>query len=157
ESEYRSGNKEMGRPGPRLPLTLPKVSSAFPSARVFPRHFQAECEKNFARLKEQIMHLSEQDLPVMLLADLLMKTLFSAALRNSTPAVIASRVALQKMKWTASAFAEKEELDKLELALPHNVTTEMGLALGGVGNHLPDGIDIDELDRGIAGRTLPPD
>ncbi len=49
----------------------------------------------------------------------------------------------------------ENELEPLEIALPNNVTTEMGLVLFSISKLLPEKINQKELEAGIKHQTLP--
>ena len=93
-------------------------------------------------------------MPLHQLIDVLIHKMFFQVFKKTVPLTVASRIALNKMK---SIVGDDPEVSTLELALPHNMTIEMGLALSHVARLLPDNLTQEQLDEKIDKKQLPQD
>lgn len=155
ECEYRSENREERHlPLPvlrRLPFLLFYI---FRSA-VAPERAHERSQRALHEFEIYAREITKANLPLTSLSDVLLKRLIKTIFKDSIPLVLASRLALQRMKRLAKG-AEQSDLERLELALPHNVTTEMGLALYHVAEQSPENLDLNELQASLQKGALPP-
>jgi rifampicin phosphotransferase len=107
---------------------------------------------------QQFMHdaqaLAAGDMPVQRLADSLIPLLIRKVLLRSAPLFLAGRKALSEMKEIAGE-SNQEVPDGFDRGLPHNVTTEMGMALYRAAKLTPDDLDTAQLLAGIQSKNLP--
>jgi len=134
----------------RAPLLLPGVLQA----RAFPDRAHAGAQKGLKRFMKKVQVLRKSRARLEVVERQLFEALFYFLEHHSMPCFLASRWAVGRMK-KAAAGASEEELRRLELALPNNVTTEMGLDLYRLSLELDETIEIDE-NEDIQDQTLPP-
>ncbi len=141
-----------------LPLHLvwniPELATHLLGAELMPDHAHRQAQQQIQAFRRDAQVICSEKLTVEQLVDKLSARAINLAFKQIVPLVIASRLSLRKIK---SDFEAKDEYDlkKLELALPHNVTTEMGLALYAVSQCLPEKLSKDELAKRLAEKTLP--
>lgn len=119
-----------GNPHPPLHLLwkLPEIALHLIEARLLPEHAHKNVQRAISKFMAEIRECSQSPLPAWQLADELLPKTFKFIFAHSIPLFVASRIALDHLQSIAQD-ASKEQLGKLERALPNNVTTEMGLAL----------------------------
>ena len=109
---------------PNLVKLLPKIINA----RAFPYKAHVAAQKGLVEYKKEIDVAAKENVSVSKLADKMFAITIKFLTNYSVPCFMGSRYALERMK-KAARIIDDEVLKKLELALPHNVTTEMGLEL----------------------------
>lgn len=155
EEEYKSDNGHLKRVLFQSFITHLSLPFSVLEARLFPQATLKRSQKELKHLEEQFDQLDKEDIPLYLLMEKLIHLLLTYVLKYCIPLVIASRIALQKMKSMVDKSLYARELSKLEFALPHNITTEMGLELYEVACSLPDNIDATGLKKGLEAKSLP--
>lgn len=135
----------------RAPFLLPGVVQA----RAFPDRAHAGAQTGLKRFMKQVQVLRQSRARLEVVERKLFEALFDFLEHHSMPCFLASRWAVGRMKM-AAAGASDEELRRLEMALPNNVTTEMGLDLYRLSQELDETLEIDE-NEDIQDQTLPPE
>jgi pyruvate,water dikinase len=154
EQEYRSEASILKL----LPLggviKAPHIVLQLARAKWQPERTHRECQQNMRMFRENARELENKEISCATLANKLINALIDDIILNEVPLFIAGSLALGKMKIIAGKdLAEK--FGPFEVALPNNVTTEMGLALYEVSELLPKGLSTTEIGKGIANGTLP--
>jgi phosphohistidine swiveling domain-containing protein len=148
---YRSSTSKFSL----LPLVmfwkLPRILILIYRARRNPEKTHAWVQQKVSAFEAKAKRLAEGDLPLVELWERLLYTVFYDVVLRTVPLTIESRRALGRIKRAVG----EEAGNKLDVALPHNVTTEMGLSLVDVASLVPD-IDGEELRWGLEEKTLPP-
>ncbi|CAN5399035.1 phosphoenolpyruvate synthase [soil metagenome] len=157
--EQADAEEYMGNPNLKhLPLHLmwrvPELASRLLAAELMPDHAHRQAQQEIQAFRRDAQVICSEKLTVEQLVDKLCERAVNLAFKQLLPLVIASRLSLQKLKFDVAA-RDESDLKKLELALPHNVTTEMGLALYAVSRSLPEDLDKAELERRFEDKTLP--
>lgn len=109
---------------PNLAKILPKIIHA----RAFPYKAHVATQKALEEFKLDIDKAAKEKESISKLVDNLFDITARFITDYSIPCFLGSRYALERMK-KAARIMDQEVLKKLELALPHNVTTEMGLEI----------------------------
>ena len=115
-----------------VPFTLvPIMLKCMPGAvraRTFPYDAHRDAQKALIQLKADLKKIASSNLGLSRLVDKLFDRTSKYLFKYSVPCFFGSRYALERMK-SAARIIDPELLKNLEVALPHNVTTEMGLSL----------------------------
>ncbi len=119
-----------------LPGYLKKAPEVL-NARMFPAKGHEQAQQRIERFKNQIKRIIQSRAPVYVIANRILECSISAILEGTFPVFIASRIALERIKQTIKG-APEELVRNLELALPYNVTVEMGLSLYRISQALSD-------------------
>jgi pyruvate,water dikinase len=129
--EYKS--KTFRRPSlpPRLVIPVAKLVGRIAYCLFFPDRAYQNSQKALRRFRETAYELAGRNLPFLDFVDRLFEHLTVAMFNHCVTLTAASRIALQRIKIIARSRKghDCDEFRKLEFALPHNPTTEMGLAL----------------------------
>ena len=139
---------------PMLLQRLPVIMFYVIDAALSPEQTHQRSQKELKRFAIGARELANKDLSITALAHTLLSRVLHTVFRYSIPLVLASRLALEKMKSIAHD-ADQADLGRLELALPNNVTTEMGMALFKVSEFLPDNMSAEKLQQGLQNKSLP--
>lgn len=135
----------------------PRVISRMPSilyCRTFPEEAHKRAQKELAEYKEEIRKESSSKGSINLVANRLIARGIKILAEHVMPGFAAARMSLERIKKTAAGVDEKY-LKNLELAMPHNVTIEMGLALYELAQQLPP--DNGSRTNDIQDQTLSPE
>lgn len=150
---------------PGLPLALVFIlrnllASFTKLARVnlAPRTAHKRAQQKLQQLEANARVLSAQNLPLRIFVGKLMDLVLRTVSDELMPIVGASRAAVARMKQIAGKTAVAEsDLRKLEQGLPHNVTTEMGLALYDVSLSMPADMNVETFMSKLPQGGLPAD
>ncbi len=122
-------------------------------ARAFPEKVHATAQREIALLRKLVRRSASDNGNVIAAAERIFDATEQVVANHVLPLVIASRWALSRLQGTGRRAGIKEELlHKLELAMPNNLTVDMGLDLYDLAAYLPDGI---RRDTDIAQQSLP--
>src|SRR5262249_59521309 len=120
-----------------LLLKLPGILFFIRRAKKHPESVHRWVQGRLLLFEVEAKRITERDAPLAEMWDELTYKTFKQVFSLTVPLTIAARRALGRIK---RAAGDDRDAAKLELALPHNVTTEMGLALARVATLLPDGL-----------------
>jgi phosphohistidine swiveling domain-containing protein len=139
-----------------LMLQVPQIGANILEARTRPEEASHHAEEKVDQFYREVHSIAEIDLPVAQMADKLLDLAIHEVFIHTVPLVITSRVALGQIK---AMFPDLEEsqFQKLERALPNNVTTEMGLELYEASLVLPADLNEDTFNERLQKRDLPPE
>lgn len=126
-AEYVSGHK-FPHPTFHLLIQLPKIALRIVNARLFPQQAHKSAQQQIALFLPEVREAAQSTMPIYELSEALLKMTFQFILKTTIPLFLASRIALEHFK-SIVGNCPTGELNKLERALPNNITTEMGLAL----------------------------
>ena len=132
----------------RLPGILFFIRQALHS----PDRVHRKVQESLKAFEQEAKDIALKDMPLQQFIDELIYKMFMQVFRKAVPLVLVSRIILGKMK---KAAGDNPEIDKLELALPHNVTTEMGLALSHVAELLPQDLTKEQFAKKLEKKELP--
>src|SRR5262249_29472369 len=135
-----------------LLLKLPGILFFMHRAKKDPESAHRWVQEQLLLFEAEAKRIIEREAPLAKMWDELTYKMFKQVFSLTVPLTVAARYALGRMK---RAVGEDTDAAKLEIALPHNVTTEMGLALARVASLLPDGLDAAQLQKRIIERALP--
>src|SRR5262245_45666637 len=152
EREYASPTQRVMLLPFGLLLKLPVILFFIRRAKKDPESVHRWVQERLLLFEPEAKRITERDEPLTEMWDELTYKMFKQVFSLTVPLTIASRRALGRIKRTAG---DDRDAAKLEFALPHNVTTEMGLALARVATLLPDGLDAAQLQKMITERALP--
>ncbi len=153
ENEYRSSIHKFFLIPRGLLLRAPQILLLLASAKRNPEKIHERVQKDLQKFEKEAQLLAEKNLPLSTLWDELLRLMFRSVFSKTVPLTIASRITLSEMKKLAGESFQKEA-DILELALPNNVTVEMGLSLSRVASHLPKDITYDKLKKNLENQDL---
>lgn len=122
--------------------------------RTFPEKAHQKAQKELAQFKEEIKKESLSKGTINQAANRLIARGIEILANHIMPGFAAARLSLERIKKTAVGVDEKY-LKNLELAMPHNVTVEMGLALYELAQQLPP--DTESRTNDIQDQTLSPE
>lgn len=154
DSDEYMGNQSIKHVPLHLMLRVPEMATHLLSAELMPDRAHRQVQQEIQEYREDAHAICSEPLTVVQLVDKLSERAINLAFKKIAPLVIASRLSLQKLKADVEA-KDESDLKKLEVALPHNVTTEMGLALYAVSRCLPEGVSKEELEKQFADKSLP--
>jgi len=150
---------EYASPARRVVLVPFGLLLKLPGILLFIRRAKKDPEKVHRWVQEQLLlfeadakRIAERDAPLVEMWEELTYKMFVRVFLRTVPLTVAARRALGRIK---RAAGDDSDAAKLELALPHNVTTEMGLALARFATLLPDGLDATQLQKMITEGALP--
>jgi pyruvate,water dikinase len=135
-----------------LLLKLPGILFFIHRAKKDPESAHRWVQEQLLLFEAEAKRIIEREAPLAKMWDELTYKMFKQVFSLTVPLTVAARYALGRMK---RAMGDDTDAAKLEIALPHNVTTEMGLALARVASLLPDGLDAAQLQKKITQRALP--
>ncbi len=133
---------------------LPRFAGGLLQARMWPAKSHERAQKEIARYMQNARSLAEQDLPVHEFADSLLEQTAELLYEHVAPLFVASRIVLERLKKTAGV-QRVHTVERLQRALPHNPTVEMGLSLSDLSALVPGDLTVDALARGIVSRRMP--
>lgn len=133
---------------------VPEIASRIIEAEFMPEHARRHIEREIQLFLNEARVLDGANLSLTDFTQPLFGNLIDRVIRQIIPIVIASRIALHELKKIATSV-DAELAGRLEVALPHNVTTEMGLSLAHVAGLLPPDLDAKKMQHGLANNTLP--
>lgn len=137
-----------------LLASLPRIARV----NLAPQKAHEQAQQKLRQLEADARSISAQNLPLREFVSRLMDMVLRTISDELLPIVGASRAAVAHLKETASKTSIAEsELRKLEQGLPHNVTTEMGLALYDVSLFMPGSMDVETFLEDVRVGVLPPD
>mgnify|MGYP001420557082 CR=1 FL=1 len=154
EKEYISRTNRLWLLPIGVIIKLPRTALHMYAARAHPERTHREVQEKLERFLDTARSLDEKESSFMALADKLMRTLGNDVFLNTVPLVFLGKNALGKMKEIAGKDLE-DAFASFDVALPNNVTTEMGLKLYRISTLLPQNIDQSGLERGLRENTLP--
>src|SRR5262245_46986472 len=120
-------------------------------ARKNPEKVHRWVQAQLLLFETEAKRIAGRDAPLVEMWDELTYKMFVQVFLRTVPLTVAARRALGRIK---QAAGDDRDAAKLELALPHNVTTEMGLALARVATLLPDGLVATQLQKMITEHEL---
>ncbi len=135
-----------------LLVRLPRILLFIRRAQRDPENVHAWVQGQLKQFEKEVAQIAAKDAPLHETLEQLLSAGFKRVFLFTLPLTIASRFTLTRMR---QATGNNPEVAKLEVALPNNMTTEMGLALAHVASLLPDGLDAAELKEKITTRALP--
>jgi len=135
-----------------LLFKLPSILLFIRSARKNSEEVHRWVQERLLIFEAEAKRIAEKDAPLEEVWEELTYQMFLQVFLRTVPLTVAARRALGRMKL---AVGDDPAAAKLERALPHNVTTEMGLALAHVATLLPDGLDATQLQKMFTERALP--
>ncbi|MBX9669907.1 MAG: hypothetical protein K2X93_19955 [Candidatus Obscuribacterales bacterium] len=130
---------------PGLVRILPKLINA----RAFPERVHARSVKELERYKEAVRKEAKSTGNISQVAERIINLAVDVVSNHTMPGFLASRVALERIKHTARGVSE-ETIRNLELAMPHNITIEMGLSLYQLAQQLPPNSGGDVQDQTLS-------
>jgi phosphohistidine swiveling domain-containing protein len=152
EQEYASPTQRVMLLPFGLLLKLPGILFFIRRAKTDPEGVHRWVQERLLLFEAEAKRITARDAPLTEMWDELTYKMFKQVFSLTVPLTVAARRALGRIKRVAG---DDRDAAKLERALPHNVTTEMGLALAGVATLLPDGVDATQLQKMITERALP--
>jgi phosphohistidine swiveling domain-containing protein len=154
EGAYRSRTGRLGLLPFGAIAIFPAIASQMLSARLDPARAHMRSRQRLRRFMREARELAGKEPSIARLADRLISALISDVFLNTAPLFVAGDRALAEMKKEAGA-GSGSAFRRFDVALPNNMTTEMGLALHLAADCLPKGIGMEDIQRGLAGKTLP--
>jgi pyruvate,water dikinase len=133
---------------PRVLGMMPKILFA----RTFPEKAHKEAQLEIERFKVQVKKDAAMRGSIQQVATRVLLRGISVMRNNVMTALAASRWSLERMKKCAEG-ADPQFIANLELAMPHNITIEMGLALYDLALQLPP----DSGSQDVQDQTLSPE
>ena len=144
----------------KVPFTLlPTLFKTLPGvlrARTFPYDAHRDAQKEFLKLKEDLRKISQSKLGLAKMVDKLFERTADYLFKHSITCFAGSRYALERMK-KACRIIDPNLVKNLEVALPNNVTTEMGLELYRVSRLLRGSQGALDVDKPVEDQDLPAD
>jgi rifampicin phosphotransferase len=134
---------------PNVLKLMPKVLYA----RTFPEKAHERTQLEIARFKKVVRKEAQSRGSIYQIASRVTDRSVSVMANYIMPGLAASRWSLERMKKCA-AGADPEYIKNLELAMPNNITIEMGLALYDLAQQLPPD---DGSNNDIQNQTLSPE
>ena len=133
---------------------IPAVLLHVRRAKESPEQEHLRSQAKLRRFMDDAVRLAQKETSFVLLSEKLIDRLIEVVCLNTVPLFIIGRIALRKLKKTAGEEF-KEYFPKLELSLPNNITTEMGMAISRMVKLLPSGLNAEEIHDAIDHSTLP--
>lgn len=154
EKEYRSAVNKLRLLPFGVIFVAPRIYIQMRKARLHPESTHKETQQRLKLFFKRAKTTAKEEKSVVVLADKLFRFFIKDVVLYEIPLFVAAERAFGKMeKIAGKELAEK--MDSLRLALPNNVTTEMGLELFGVAKLLPEGLSAEETERKIINGSLP--
>lgn len=138
----------------KLSLKLPQIAIRILKARSHPVQIHKQTQQELYQFVAKANFIAEQDLPINILATQLIEALLSQVFLKTVPLFIMASSTRSKLKKIAGE-ENKDLFSKFDKALPHNITTEMGLALFHVSQVLPTNLTQERLLEGLQEENLP--
>ncbi|QSH41912.1 PEP/pyruvate-binding domain-containing protein [Lentisphaerota bacterium ZTH] len=121
---------------------------------LFPKYTNRLNHKKFREFEKYTEKLMQSNLQLTEITAKLFKRLTAMIFKNSAPLGLSGRAFLNYIKKLVPD-AETEDLQALSLALPNNVTTEMGLELYRLSCEIPESMTSQEFLRSLNNHALP--
>ncbi|MBY0548802.1 MAG: hypothetical protein K2W95_16140 [Candidatus Obscuribacterales bacterium] len=128
DDSYLSERDAFHHPPFHLIMKLPEIAAHLLEARLLPEHAHKAAQREIATFMDSLQERALKPEPVYDKAEDLLGEAFKFIIKTSAPLFAASRLAFRSLKELLLP-QDDSLLNKLERALPNNVTTEMGLAL----------------------------
>jgi rifampicin phosphotransferase len=122
-------------------------------ALILPKHTHKVNQKKLDEFQERALSRFNSDEPITAFVDNLMYDFLKVAFKYSAPTAIFARFMMNKLKPQIKVAADSE-LNALEIALPNNVTTEMGISLSKLAQIMPENIDEGKLANELENETI---
>src|SRR5262249_32904881 len=119
---------------------IPAVLLHVRRAKESPEQEHLRSQAKLRRFMDDAVRLAQEETSFVLLSEKLVDRLIQDVFLNTVPLFIIGRIALRKLKETAREEF-KEYFPKLELSLPNNMTTEMGMAISRIAKLLSSGLN----------------
>lgn len=155
DTQSYKGNPSVKSVPLRVVWCMPEIVAHLLAAEFMPEHAHRKAQEKITDYRLALDKLASQRLSLMEFVARSTDLMLDLILTNLLPLILASRLSLQKLK-TEFGGGDEADLKKLELAFPHNVTTEMGLALDSVARLLPFNLTRKELTERIQNGSLSP-
>jgi pyruvate,water dikinase len=133
---------------------FPAVLLHIRRAKKSPAEEHLRSQAKLRRFVDDALRFARNETSLVRLTVTLTGRLIQDVFLNTAPLFILGRMALRQLKETAGEEFT-EYFPKLELSLPNNMTTEMGMAISRMAKLLPSGLNADEIRDGIEHATLP--
>jgi phosphohistidine swiveling domain-containing protein len=137
-----------------LVLQMPRITRTIYNARMHPEQTHQELQQKLAIFMQKARALAEENMPITTLTATLFSLVITDVLLYTVPLFISGKIAFGTMKRLAGKELE-HAFDPLEVALPHNVTTQMGLELYHVSELLPKNLTLKRIEGGLREKSLP--
>lgn len=142
----------------KVPFTLvPTLFKTLPGvlrARTFPYDAHRDAQKALPKFKEDLKQISRSKLGLAKMVDKLFERTAEYLFKHSITCFAGSRYALERMK-KACHIIDPGLIKNLEVALPNNITTEMGLDLYRASRLLRGSEDRLDVDKPVEEQDLP--
>lgn len=155
QEAYRSNNSSLKTlPGTLIKRNVDKVLRLVQS-RFYSRGRRRAIEAALSDTLVQMRRIAQLNLPLPRLYEELRACVFELLFQQVIPGFLASKLAMTHLRESLPG-ADKVLVDKLDQALPGNVTVEMGFALYDLARLLPDS-SPPSSGRELDSRRLPPE
>ncbi|MCP3965703.1 MAG: hypothetical protein GY750_15215 [Lentisphaerae bacterium] len=121
---------------------------------LFPAYTDKLNHRKFKAFEKYAKKLSERDLPIDIFTDKLLKKLVVLIFKHGAPLALSARGLLRCIK-KFIPDAQETDLESLELALPNNVTTKMGMELYKLSTFIPAKMDKKQFFQKLTDNSLP--
>ena len=152
--EYLSGTSKVKLLPFGAVIQLPLLALQMLRGRIWPERTHLRSQQRLVLFMRKARELARQEPHPAVLAEKLLASFIHDVAFNTVPLFILGKITLSTMKKMAGKESERA-FAPLEVALPNNVTTQMGLALSRTAELLPDKGAVKEIQAGIAEHTLP--
>jgi phosphohistidine swiveling domain-containing protein len=153
DDAYVSENKEVKRLPLLLARKMPTFLTRVLNTRLRPAQVNEKLQQALQQFEKEVKELEKEHLPLGVFRDKLLALAIDRVFKNILPVLISTRVAVNEMQKIAGDDP-KGEPSQLEFALPHNITTEMGLALFDVAKLLPENLTTEKLQTMLEKKQL---
>src|SRR6516225_1211633 len=109
----------------RSPFKIAQYSPLYPLSQKNPEKVHRWVQERLLVFEEEAKRIAERDVPLAEIWEELTYQVFVQVFLRTVPLTVTARRALGRIK---RAVGDDPDAAKLELALPHNVTTEMGFS-----------------------------
>lgn len=138
----------------KLSLRLPTLAIRILKARQHPDRMHMKTQQELKQFVTKVQLLAQQSMPPRALADKLIQELIKHVFLKTVPLFITAISVHSQLRQLAGE-ENNEVFDQLDIALPNNLTTEMGLALFRVSQALPPNLTQERLVEGLQTNSLP--
>lgn len=154
EKEYISDTEKLLLIPFGIMRKLPRIISQIFKARMWPEKTYLQSQQRLLFFAQKARKLANTQDSLTVLTDKLVTALIDEVMLNTVPLFITGKIALAEMKKLAGKDLQ-HAFAPLEVALPNNVTTQMGLELFHISQTLPLNVNQKEIEEGIKQKTLP--
>ena len=123
-------------------------------AKNWPERTHRKTQRKLELFKKKAQLISEKETSITTVTEKLLSCLVDEVFFNTVPLFILGKSALTEMKKIAGSDLTKS-FAPLEAALKNNVTTQMGLDLYDLSMLLPQDINFEDIENGLAENNLP--